>query len=58
MTTFIWACLQYSGPMDLKEKHAVGLFLFPYGCCLCVSVGLSLLVFAWGGPPLRALNHK
>ncbi|XP_046530802.1 transmembrane protein 94 isoform X4 [Equus quagga] len=22
VTTFIWACLQYSGPMDLKEKHA------------------------------------
>ncbi|XP_062937507.1 transmembrane protein 94 isoform X5 [Cynocephalus volans] len=21
VTTFLWACLQYSGPMDLKEKH-------------------------------------
>lgn len=46
--TFIWACLQYSGPMDLKEKHVVGHARFPYGYCLCASVGLSLLVFAWG----------
>ncbi|KAI4533904.1 hypothetical protein MG293_016923, partial [Ovis ammon polii] len=21
VATFLWACLQYSGPMDLKEKH-------------------------------------
>lgn len=24
MTALTWACLQHSGPMDLKEKRAVG----------------------------------
>lgn len=33
--------------MDLKEKHVVGHDRFPNWDCLCVSVGLSLPVFAW-----------
>lgn len=47
VTTFIGACLQYSGPMDLKEKHTVGHIRCPARYCLCVSVGLCLLVLAW-----------
>lgn len=35
VTVFIWACLKYPVPMDLKEKHLVG----PAPLLLCVCHG-------------------
>lgn len=49
VTALIWACLQSSGPMDLKEKCAVGRFQFPCACCLLDSVRvLAWEVLIWG----------
>lgn len=49
VTEFIWACLKYPGPMDLKEKHLVGPSLL---LCDCWS-GVSLL----GSPHLGFLGE-
>ena len=38
VTAFIWACLQYSGPMDVKEKRTVG-----HVCDLMGIIYVSLL---------------
>lgn len=46
VTTVLWACLQYSGPMDLKEKHEVGRDGCPPGDCVCFCWTLPT-VFAW-----------
>lgn len=46
VTTLTWACPQDPGPMDLKEKRAVGVFGSLVGVA-CVSLALSLLAFAW-----------
>lgn len=48
VTALTWACLQYSGPMDLKEKHAVGHVRFPCGDCLCVSWTLPSCIYLPG----------
>lgn len=57
VTTLTWACLQYSGPMDLKEKRAVGHIRLPRGDCLCVCWNRYTCVYL-GGPYLGALNQK
>lgn len=45
VTAFIWACLKYPAPMDLKEKLLVGSSLLLCGCWSGVSLLCSHLRF-------------